>query len=76
MYRGLIIRNEKSSPHYSNDFVTALYAEEGKGKFVARSAVLGHIQQGYSPSPFDRCLAAVSAGKVKYKQSGARAPLP
>lgn len=71
VYRGLIIRNERSSPNYSNDFVTALYAEEGRGKFIARSAVLGHIQQGYSPSPFDRCLAAHMAAKV-YKAMQSR----
>jgi len=61
-HRGIIIRNENSSPHYKNDFVTALYAEEGQ--FAVRSSVLGHIQQGFTPSPFDRTLAATFACKV------------
>ena len=75
IHRGIIIRNENSSPHYKNEFVSALYAQEGKNKFVTRSCVLGHLQQGYSPSPFDRCLAASFACKV-YKDVVKRAARP
>eukprot|EP00116_Pleurobrachia_bachei_P007156 sb/3467418/ len=64
VHRGIIMRNEYSSPNYKNDFVAALYAEEGAGKYVVRDNILGHIQQGYSPSPFDRCMAAQFASKV------------
>jgi 6-phosphofructokinase len=31
-----------------------LYAEEGKGRFTVRQNILGHMQQGGWPSPFDR----------------------
>jgi 6-phosphofructokinase 1 len=37
--------------------------EEGKGVFSARSNVLGHMQQGGVPSPFDRNLALKMASK-------------
>lgn len=52
--RGLVIRNEYCSENYTSDFIAALYREEGKGLFTVRSNVLGHVQQGGSPSPFDR----------------------
>ncbi|KAK3743342.1 hypothetical protein QZH41_013914 [Actinostola sp. cb2023] len=52
--RGLIIRNEKCNDNYTTDFITALYSEEGEGVFSTRHNVLGHVQQGGQPSPFDR----------------------
>ncbi|KAI1304261.1 ATP-dependent 6-phosphofructokinase [Halotydeus destructor] len=52
--RGLIIRNENSNTHYNTDFVSRLYSEEGKDTFTTRSSIIGHMQQGGSPSPFDR----------------------
>ncbi|XP_067047456.1 ATP-dependent 6-phosphofructokinase, muscle type-like isoform X1 [Acropora muricata] len=52
--RGLVIRNEKCSENYTTDFIAALYREEGAGLFTVRSNVLGHVQQGGCPSPFDR----------------------
>ncbi|XP_068736354.1 ATP-dependent 6-phosphofructokinase, muscle type-like isoform X1 [Montipora capricornis] len=52
--RGLVIRNEKCSENYTTDFIAALYREEGSGLFTVRTNVLGHVQQGGSPSPFDR----------------------
>lgn len=54
--RGIILRNEKSSDYYGTDFLTALYQAESKNVFTARNCVLGHIQQGGAPSPFDRIL--------------------
>jgi len=54
---GLVIRNEYASKAYSTHFMCALYEEEGKGVFDVRSAILGHLQQGGNPSPFDRILA-------------------
>lgn len=39
--RGLILRNEKCSDNYNCDFMTRLYAEEGKGIFSARSNIIG-----------------------------------
>ncbi|CAL8368457.1 unnamed protein product [Lota lota] len=52
--RGLILRNENSNAHYTTDFIFNLYSEEGKGVFDCRKNVLGHMQQGGTPTPFDR----------------------
>lgn len=61
--RGLILRNEKASDNYNTDFIYRLYSEEGKGLFSTRSNVLGHMQQGGSPSPFDRNMGTKMAAK-------------
>ncbi|CAL1582363.1 unnamed protein product [Knipowitschia caucasica] len=52
--RGLVIRNENCHEHYTTDFIHKLYTAEGKGVFDCRVNVLGHLQQGGAPSPFDR----------------------
>ncbi|XP_041824069.1 ATP-dependent 6-phosphofructokinase, platelet type isoform X3 [Melanotaenia boesemani] len=52
--RGLVLRNENSNENYTTDFIYQLYTEEGKGVFDCRKNVLGHMQQGGAPSPFDR----------------------
>ncbi|XP_072847258.2 ATP-dependent 6-phosphofructokinase, muscle type isoform X2 [Pogona vitticeps] len=52
--RGLILRNEKCNENYTTDFIYNLYSEEGKGIFDTRKNVLGHMQQGGTPTPFDR----------------------
>ncbi|CAJ1079223.1 ATP-dependent 6-phosphofructokinase%2C liver type isoform X2 [Xyrichtys novacula] len=52
--RGLVLRNEKCHENYTTDFIHKLYSSEGKGVFDCRVNVLGHLQQGGSPSPFDR----------------------
>ncbi|XP_014246754.1 ATP-dependent 6-phosphofructokinase isoform X2 [Cimex lectularius] len=54
--RGLILRNEKCNEYYNSDFMYRLYAEEGKGIFTARMNIIGHMQQGGDPSPYDRNL--------------------
>jgi 6-phosphofructokinase 1 len=54
---GLIIRSEHSDPVYTTDFIKALFEREGEGLFDVRGAVLGHVQQGGDPSPFDRIQA-------------------
>ncbi|KAM8857758.1 ATP-dependent 6-phosphofructokinase, liver type [Synchiropus picturatus] len=55
--RGLVLRNEKCHEHYTTDFIHKLYSSEGKGVFDCRVNVLGHLQQGGAPSPFDRNFA-------------------
>lgn len=52
--RGLILRNENCHENYTTDFIHRLYSSEGKGIFDCRVNVLGHLQQGGAPSPFDR----------------------
>ncbi|XP_034252702.1 ATP-dependent 6-phosphofructokinase isoform X7 [Thrips palmi] len=61
--RGLILRNEKCNENYNTDFIYRLYSEEGKGLFSARMNVLGHMQQGGSPTPFDRNMGTKMAAK-------------
>jgi 6-phosphofructokinase 1 len=55
---GLMIRNEYVNPIYSTPFMCALFEEEGKDLFDVRQSILGHLQQGGKPSPFDRIQAA------------------
>src|SRR5215208_1825413 len=55
---GLMIRNEYANPVYSTEFMCALFEEEGRDVFDVRPAILGHLQQGGDPSPFDRIQAS------------------
>eukprot|EP00092_Neocalanus_flemingeri_P021987 GFUD01023845.1.p1 GENE.GFUD01023845.1~~GFUD01023845.1.p1 ORF type:complete len:801 (+),score=260.29 GFUD01023845.1:62-2464(+) len=64
IFRGLILRNEKANSNYDTDFLYRLYCEEGKDKFTVRHNVLGHMQQGGWPSPFDRNVATKMAAKT------------
>ncbi|RPJ71496.1 MAG: 6-phosphofructokinase [Acidobacteria bacterium] len=54
---GLIIRNENANPTYSTSFMSSLFEEESGGAFAVRESILGHLQQGGDPSPFDRIQA-------------------
>jgi 6-phosphofructokinase 1 len=54
---GLMIRSEKANAVYTTAFMCALFEEEGQSVFDVRPAVLGHLQQGGDPSPFDRIQA-------------------
>lgn len=53
----VMIRSENAHPRYTTSFLSTLFAEEGKGLFDVREAILGHLQQGGNPTPFDRILA-------------------
>jgi 6-phosphofructokinase 1 len=53
----LAVLNEKASPMYTSEFLVRLFEQESQGLFDAREVVLGQIQQGGAPSPFDRILA-------------------
>merc|ERR1712142_1119315 len=64
IYRGLILRNECANSNYDTDFLYGLYNEEGKEKFSVRQNILGHMQQGGWPSPFDRNVATEMAAKT------------
>lgn len=54
---GLIIRNESANKVYTTPFMSALFEEESQGLFDVRQSILGHLQQGGDPSPFDRIYA-------------------
>jgi 6-phosphofructokinase 1 len=60
---GLVIRNEFANKVYTTAFVSALYEEEGRDVFDVRQAILGHLQQGGTPSASDRVLATRLAAK-------------
>ncbi|XP_042673508.1 ATP-dependent 6-phosphofructokinase, platelet type isoform X5 [Centrocercus urophasianus] len=65
--RGLVLRNENCNENYTTDFIYQLYSEEGKGVFDCRKNVLGHMQQGGAPSPFDRNFGTkISAKAVQW----------
>ncbi len=55
---GLVIRNEYANPVYDTRFICSLFEEEGRDVFDVRPAILGHLQQGGDPSPFDRIQAS------------------
>ncbi|MGB1252444.1 MAG: 6-phosphofructokinase [Candidatus Promineifilaceae bacterium] len=55
---GMMIRNEVTSRTYDTAFMMKLFEEEGGDHFDVRAAILGHLQQGGDPSPFDRILAS------------------
>jgi 6-phosphofructokinase 1 len=61
---GLLIRGERADDVYSTSFVESLFTHESWGLFDVRRAILGHVQQGGAPSPFDRIQATrlASAG--------------
>ena len=54
---GLMIRSENANQLYSTSFLAALFEEEGGDLFDVRMAVLGHLQQGGDPTPYDRIMA-------------------
>lgn len=55
---GLFIRAENANPIYTTQFICSLFEEEGRAIFDVRPAVLGHLQQGGDPTPFDRIQAS------------------
>ena len=59
----LVIRNELANNIYTTPFISALFEEEGGDVFDVRTAILGHIQQGGNPSPFDRSIGTRFATK-------------
>jgi 6-phosphofructokinase 1 len=60
----LVVRNELANDVYSTAFMSALFEEEGGDLFEVRQAVLGHLQQGGDPSPYDRIYASRLAGRT------------
>lgn len=60
---GMVIRSEKANPTYTTQFMSKLFQEEGQNLYDVRQAILGHVQQGGNPSPFDRIQATRLAKK-------------
>jgi 6-phosphofructokinase 1 len=53
----VVLRNEDVNSNFTTDFLARLFEQESGGLFDVRSSILGHVQQGGQPSPFDRILA-------------------
>ncbi|XP_072296651.1 ATP-dependent 6-phosphofructokinase, platelet type-like isoform X2 [Eucyclogobius newberryi] len=62
--RGIVLRNENCNENFTTDFMYQLYSEEGRGVFDCRKNILGHMQQGGAPSPFDRNFSTKIAAKA------------
>lgn len=60
----LVVRNEKASDYYTADSLCQIFEEEGGNLFDVRPAIIGHSQQGGSPSPFDRTHAVRLVSKA------------
>ncbi|ULT80557.1 hypothetical protein L5515_016737 [Caenorhabditis briggsae] len=62
--RYLVVRNEWADKNLTTDFVQNLFNSEGKKQFTTRVNVLGHVQQGGSPTPFDRNMGTKLAARA------------
>jgi len=60
---GLVITSEHADSVYNCGFIKALFERESEGLFSVRQSILGHVQQGGDPSPFDRIQATRFASK-------------
>ncbi|KAJ2163016.1 6-phosphofructokinase, alpha subunit [Coemansia sp. RSA 552] len=62
--------NENASKVYSTDMIAKIYDAESSGFYGARTSVLGHLQQGGTPSPLDRCRAnTMAVDSINWLQS-------
>lgn len=53
----IVLRTESASLTYTTNVLADIFKEEAHNLFDARTAVLGHLQQGGTPSPLDRIRA-------------------
>ncbi len=60
---GLVLKSEYANSIYTTPFISALYEEDGGEIFDVRQSILGHVQQGGNPSPYDRAIATRLAAK-------------
>ncbi len=73
----VMIRSENAHPLYTTSFISTLFTEEGKKLFDVRHAILGHLQQGGNPTPFDRILATrLAATCIEFLIAEAAKPSP
>lgn len=74
---GLMIRNEAAHEVYSTSVLCAVFEAESDGLFEVRQTILGHVQQGGDPSPFDRLQATRFAARcVDFLIEQAQSPEP
>lgn len=55
--KGIILLADGFNKNYDLSFFEKLYSEEGEDLFDVRTNILGHTQQGHTPSPYDRILS-------------------
>ncbi|KAG7660905.1 PFK1 [[Candida] subhashii] len=60
----LIIRNEQASSVYSTELIADIIKENANKRFETRTAIPGHVQQGYTPTANDRVMAVKFALKA------------
>lgn len=53
----LTVVGEDTSEHYTSDVIRRMFEAEGKGSFSVRQQTVGYLQQGGTPTPFDRINA-------------------
>ncbi len=74
---GLMIRNEDAHAVYSTNVLCAIFEAESDDLFEVRQSILGHIQQGGDPSPFDRIQATRFAARcIDFMIEQAQQPEP
>ncbi len=74
---GLMIRNEDAHAVYSTNVLCAIFEAESNDLFEVRQTILGHVQQGGDPSPFDRIQATRFAARcIDFLIEQAQSPEP
>lgn len=69
----VLIRNEHASPVYSTELLADIFREDSRGRFETRTAIPGHVQQGFTPSSMDRTYAVrFAVESVKYIEQWSR----
>ncbi|OBA19344.1 6-phosphofructokinase [Metschnikowia bicuspidata var. bicuspidata NRRL YB-4993] len=69
----IVIRNEFASPVYTTDLLSDIFWEAAGSRFETRTAIPGHVQQGFTPSSMDRVYAArFAVQSVKYIEDWSR----
>lgn len=61
---GLIVTSERTDSYITTDFIATMYEKESAGQLSVRRSILGNMQQGGRPSPFDRIQATRLAGRA------------
>lgn len=61
---GLVVQSERADELYTSEIVRTLFEREGGGVLSMRRSILGNMQQGGRPSPFDRIQATRLAGRA------------
>ena len=75
--RGLVVRGGDPDTFYATSFIENLFEHESGGLFDVRSAILGQVQRGGHPSPFDRIHATrLTAAAVEHLIGQAQSDQP